>query len=222
MKTTATVPLILAALLMPMTLLGPTAATAGSTAASTAINTAASTTKSAVDGAAASTAMIGDSLTVRGSDELQKITSDGWITDGVGGRPVTDTFARIDALQQTYGDPGAVVLALGSNARDDWTKADYRRAALRFPAATDVFFVTVAWRCENSPRWGHVDPIMKRYSRWMNQIANDLENVHVIPWRHVVKRTDRARLGDCVHADPDDGSELVWARVVKRNVQRKG
>ena len=156
--------------------------------------------------------VIGDSLTYYGKPNLAASRPE-WIIDGVRGRPVSALPSRIRANVRAHGVPRHLVLALGQNASEGWTRADYRHAARMVPQRTQVYFVTT-----------YRDPAVfgqdaadqqETYSRWMRNIAAHLANVHVLDWRQLVL-DGTAVLEDGSHAD--EASRQVWADLIDQGV----
>lgn len=157
--------------------------------------------------------VIGDSITVRGNLPWLNRIEPSWNVDGVGGRLVDELPSRINFMIRRLGFPRNIVIALGSNPSEGWSKADYQRIVDRIPDNRNVFFVT-AYRGEI---WGGSEMVTK-YSRWMKRIARAEPNVHIIDWRRRVLRGE-VELSDDLHASRGEG-ERFWAGLVSNRVDQ--
>ena len=158
------------------------------------------------------TLVIGDSLTARGKDKIQRMHPT-WVIDGKRGRHVSALPAILDAFVTENGPPRHLVIALGSNSSAKWSRAKYDATLAKLPAGTAVTFVTPY----RDPRWwGEDAKKQRRHTRWMQRIARDRPLTNVAPWRWRAKR-GTGLLFDGVH-QTDPKGEVVWARTVSRAV----
>lgn len=157
--------------------------------------------------------VVGDSMTARARPFLRHLRAK-WTIDGVGGRKVDLLADRITAYLADNRPPAVVVIALGSNEVLTWSKDDYVAATELLPKRTSVVFVTVY----RDPAIFGVerDETMRRYSRWMREIARERPKTGVVPWRMRVINKPYLLL-DGVHATDPEG-ERVWTKMVIRGV----
>jgi hypothetical protein len=160
--------------------------------------------------------VIGDSITYNSRRELQQ-RRPAWQIDAKRGRPVTALRTKVDHLLATGVVPRNLVLALGSNARRSWTRADFEDVVDRLPRQVNITLMTTY----RSPRyfaghpvWGKRPRVQKRYSRWMVRVARERSHVCIMPWRRVARNNPHL-LKDGVH--PNWRGKHRWARLVIRS-----
>lgn len=154
-------------------------------------------------------AVIGDSITWRGTNELATLRPD-WVIDGSSGRQVDALDDRLGAYRAAHGDPGGVVFALGTNGRSGFTEEQFRAAFDAVPAGVPVLLVTPYREAATTGRPELVD----EYAAWMHRLAVDRPLTCVADWRAAVK-ADPALLVDGVH--PTSIGEVSWAELIDRS-----
>lgn len=160
------------------------------------------------------TLVVGDSLTVRSSGELAALRP-GWTIDGERGRNVVRLPELVADHVKRDGTPEHLVIALGTNWKRSWSKADYAAVLDGLPAETSVLFVSTY---RHPKVWGRdVAARLRTYNRWMRELAADRERTGVVRWAREVQRRPRLLLPDGVHQTPGRG-ERVWARMVARGL----
>lgn len=134
--------------------------------------------------------IVGDSITYRSRLQVHQIAPK-WAVDGVPGRPVWELPRLLSERMATRPIPKHVVIALGSNGSIAWHKPQYVNAVNLLPATTRVTFVTM-WR--NPERWGNPlktpnkhSKLLRRYSKYVKQIARQRPNTCLYNWRKVAK-----------------------------------
>ena len=160
------------------------------------------------------TYVVGDSLTYFGGPHLQALRPK-WNIDGQRGRYVNRLNPLLDAYIATYGQPRQVVIALGTNEVDGWTKAGYEEAVSKLLSTTRIVFVTTY----RDPNVFGVDRANTQglYSSWMTEIQNARPNTAIAPWRQRVINNP-GLLEDGVHATPH--GQTVWADLVDAAMAR--
>lgn len=151
-------------------------------------------------------AVIGDSITWRGTNELATLQPD-WIIDGSSGRQIDALDGRLAAYRQSYGEPGGVVVALGTNGRSGWTEEQFRASIAVLPATTPVLLVTPF---REAGRTGRPE-LMDQYTAWMHRLAADRPLTCLADWR-AAATTDSRLLIDGVH--PTSVGEVFWAEMI--------
>ena len=154
-------------------------------------------------------AVIGDSITWRGTNELATLRPD-WVIDGSSGRQVDALDERLGAFRAAHGDPGGVVLALGTNARSGFTEEAFRSEVDTVPAGTPVLLVTPYRASGGTGR----PQLMDDYAAWMHSLAETRPLTCVADWRAAVL-ADPTLLVDGVH--PTSIGEVAWAELIDRS-----
>lgn len=164
--------------------------------------------------------MVGDSVTAYAEAALSYRLAesvDGRVEiDAESGRNVVvlDDMVR-DELDRAR-RPRTMVLALGANPADDWTRRDYREVVDSIPSSISVVLVTVFRTYEAAP--GTIRQQMADYSRWMRAIAATRDNVCIAPWRGTVRGHADEYLIDGVHPN-QVGADVMAGLVADAVVQ---
>lgn len=151
-------------------------------------------------------AVIGDSITWRGTDELATLQPD-WVIDGSSGRQIDALDERLDAYRAAYGEPGGIVLALGTNAKGGWTEEQFAASVARVPASTPILLVTPFRQPGSTGR----PVLMDSYAGWFSRLAEQRPRTCLADWRTDVTR-DAQLLVDGVH--PTTVGEIYWAELI--------
>jgi len=151
-------------------------------------------------------AVIGDSITWRGTNELATLQPD-WVIDGSSGRQIHELDERLDAYRAAYGEPGGIVLALGTNAKSGWSEQEFVASVARVPASTPILLVTPFRQPGSSGR----PALMDSYAGWFRRLAEQRPLTCVADWRTDVTR-DSQLLVDGVH--PTTIGEIYWAEMI--------
>ncbi|MCY7396149.1 MAG: hypothetical protein LH468_08380 [Nocardioides sp.] len=151
-------------------------------------------------------AVVGDSITWRGTNELATLQPD-WVIDGSSGRQIDALDARLDAYRESWGEPGGVVLALGTNGRTGWREEQFRASIDRVPATTPILLVTPFREAGTTGR----PELMDQYAEWFGRLAAERPLTCLADWRAEVF-ADRALLVDGVH--PTTIGEVHWAEMI--------
>ena len=156
--------------------------------------------------------LFGDSLSARARGKLRLLHPD-WRLSAVRGRNVRRLPDLVAQHLDEHGAPGTLVVALGTNPDADWSRDSYRGVVQLLPAGTKVVFVTTY----RDPEVFGVErsDMLRRYSRWMRQIAAERPGTCLVPWRSRVIRRPHLMV-DGVHATPR--GERVWTRLVSQGV----
>lgn len=154
------------------------------------------------------TYVVGDSLTYFGAAQLQNLRPK-WTIDGMRGREIDRLNPLIARYIEEYGQPRQVVIALGTNEGDGFTKDVYEDAVAKLLDSTRVVFVTL-YRDPKIFGDERAD-MMYHASEWMNEIANTRPHTAVASWRRRVINHPHL-LKDGVHAT--EHGEYVWATLV--------
>ena len=172
------------------------------------------------DGSRPRVYVVGDSITAGATSGLQALRPN-WDIDGEPGRRVATLPSHLRRILDETPSPACVVIALGTNASPEWSKDSYADAIRMLPAATEVRLVTTY---RSPKRWGTERPwyqqawIQAHYSRWMNELAEEMPNVSVVRWRLRVKRQPRL-LQDGVH--PTARGKDVWANMIAQAPRKR-
>lgn len=151
-------------------------------------------------------AVIGDSITWRGTNELATLQPD-WVIDGSSGRQIDALDERLDAYRAAYGEPGGIVLALGTNAKSGWSEEQFAASIARVPASTPILLVTPFRQPGSTGR----PALMDSYAGWFDRLAERRPLTCVADWRTDVTR-DARLLVDGVH--PTTIGEIYWAELI--------
>ncbi|WP_205472814.1 hypothetical protein [Nocardioides sp. SYSU D00038] len=153
-------------------------------------------------------AVIGDSITWRGTNELARLRPD-WVVDGVTGRMIDEAASRLATVRAVHGEPAGLVFALGTNPRVGFTHDDFLALVDRVPASTPILFV-LPWR---DPRLNPARRVSRvaSYASWMRQLASVRPLTCVADWEAAARQRP-GLLVDGVH--PTTSGEGVWARLV--------
>lgn len=162
--------------------------------------------------------VVGDSITVLGAPHLAALRP-GWFVYGLGGRNVDAIPRMVDNVLSLNPNPRAIVIALGTNASDAWTRDQFAAALNKIPWTTKVALVTT-YRDPTifDPLFsivGSREYFQPIYTRWMQLFAHYRHNTCVVPWRGVVLNIP-GLLYDGVH--PNATGRAIWARTVVRSV----
>lgn len=163
--------------------------------------------------------VIGDSITYNSRRQLRRMRPN-WRLDARRGRPVTALRTKVDSMIASGVVPRNVVLALGSNPRRSWRRADFAHVVDRLPRQVNITLMTTYrdprhWR--GHPNWRKRPRIQRIYSRWMQRVARQRPNVCIMPWRAVAKN-NRHLLRDGVH--PNWRGKQRWSRLVIRSARK--
>jgi len=155
------------------------------------------------------TLVIGDSITYRGQDNLLALRPD-WVIDGVPQRSISALGELLREHIAEQGIPETLVIALGTNSNDQWTKDNFREVLSLVPDAR-VVFVTV-WR--DPDLYPLATDRMKLISGWMRQFAESRPYTTTAEWRtEAILRP--YKLVDGVHPTDPQG-EGRWAYLVSQ------
>ena len=195
---------LVAALLLPVTLIPSSAPAVASTPARAAVW------------------VVGDSVTVYAEDALRSRLAtavEGRVSiDAEVGRNVVLLDDLVRRQLARTGSPRTMVLALGTNPDADWTRHDYRRVVDSIPDSVTVVLVTV-FRSDGTASAAVVEE-MRDYSRWMRILAASRDNVCLAPWRARVRAHPGRYLLDGVH--PNQRGARVLADLVADAVAQCG
>ena len=160
------------------------------------------------------TLVIGDSLTYRGQDNLFTLRPD-WLIDGVPQRRISTLPDILRDAIAAEGVPETLVIALGTNSNDLWTKQSFLDVLALLPPSTSVIFVTT-YRDPNL--YPLAADRMRRLSVWMKQIKAERPRTDVADWRAAAIHYPWL-LEDGVHQTDPQGQEH-WAALVSNAYRR--
>jgi len=110
--------------------------------------------------------------------------------------------------------PERLVLALGQNESEGWTRNDYRAAVNSVPDSTAVLMVDTY---RDPAFFGEERAATQaRYSRWMARLAMTQPNVEVVAWRGAVL-DGTVVLPDGSH--PDEAGAQYRGRMTRKAVR---
>ncbi len=160
--------------------------------------------------------VVGDSITYNSRHQLRQ-RRPAWQIHAKRGRPVTALPGIVDDLIASGRVPRNLVLALGSNARRSWRRADFEAVVDSLPKRVSITFMTTYrdpayWG--GHPNWGKRPRPQRIYSRWMRRVAADRPNVCLMHWRRLVKHRPHL-LRDGVH--PNWRGKHRWAELLIRS-----
>jgi hypothetical protein len=151
--------------------------------------------------------MIGDSLTWRGSDELGRLRPT-FTLDGEPARPPTELAARLAHYRSGHGDPGGLIIELGTVPAKGFTRQDLVEVVRSLPRATRVMFVLPYYEIGTDPVV--VTPQSRRVGGWMRDLAGSRDHSCAADWPAYV-RAHPGTLQDGVHAKhPAEGRWAHW------------
>lgn len=164
------------------------------------------------------TLVLGDSIALRGKDELKELRPY-WVVDAVGGRSVNELLPLIRDWRERRGRaPAQLVVALGTNWSRGWEPTDYRQVRALLPK-TQVEFVTPYRSAQaRHPRstGAYAEGRTGDYAAAMRYLAREGEEVCIAEWRALVKARP-ALLEDGVH--PTAAGEQAWAELVSGSMR---
>lgn len=163
--------------------------------------------------------VVGDSIAYNSRTHL-RWQRPNWQLDAKRGRPVTALRTKVDSMIASGVVPRNLVLALGSNARRGWRRADFADVVDSLPRRVNITLMTTYrdprhWR--GHPNWTKRPRVQRIYSRWMRRVARQRHNVCIMPWRGVAKN-NRNLLKDGVH--PNWRGKQRWSKLAIRSVRK--
>ena len=152
--------------------------------------------------------MVGDSVTWRGGDELARLRP-GLTVDGEPARRPSELQARLDAFRNVNGDPTGLIVELGTNPVQGYTRGDLAAALSAVPARTPVLLVAPYVETSTDPVV--VSAWSQTFGGWMRSIAAARPHTCVADWPAYV-RSHPGLLQDGTH--PQNTAEGQWAAWV--------
>jgi hypothetical protein len=152
--------------------------------------------------------MIGDSLTWRGSDELGRLRPS-FTIDGEPSRPPTELADRLRHYRAGHGDPGGLIIELGTVRATGFAQRDLITVVRSLPRTTRVMFVLPYDELRTDPVV--VTKQSKRIGGWMRELARARHRSCVADWPAYV-RAHPGTLQDGIHTT--HAAEGRWARWV--------
>jgi hypothetical protein len=154
--------------------------------------------------------MIGDSLTWRGSDELGRLRPS-FTLDGEPARPPTELASRLDFFRSGHGEPGGLIIELGTVPAEKFGRSDLVKAVRSVPRGTKVMLVLPYYELNSHPVV--VTPQSKRVDAWMRGLARSRKNSCAADWPAYV-RSHSGILQDGVHTK--HAAEDRWAHWISQ------
>jgi hypothetical protein len=159
-------------------------------------------------------AMIGDSLTWRGSDELARLRPT-FALDGEPARPPTELAQRLAFFRSLHGDPDGLIIELGTVPAKGFSRRDLAKVVRSLPRSTKVMFVLPHYELRTHPLV--VTPQSRKFNGWMRSLAGSRARSCVADWPAYV-RAHAGILQDGVHVK--HRAEGRWAHWISQQWSR--
>lgn len=150
--------------------------------------------------------VIGDSISYYSTPEILNRRPN-WNINAQRGREVNRLPFIINSMNTDGLVYRAVVIELGTNISDGWSKSDYEAAVAALPGETKKFFVVPRVHHQGWER----NATVNRYGDWMEQIAAVRADTFIIDWRAEVNANPDL-LPDGVH--PNQEGQNILARIM--------
>jgi hypothetical protein len=154
--------------------------------------------------------VVGDSVTWRGGDELAGLDP-ALTVDAEPGRRPTELKAALRTFQARHGQPGGLVVELGTNRAPDYGRRDLADALRTLPAHVSVLLVLPYVEVAGDPL--AASPWSVRVGGWMRSVAAGRADTCAADWPAYV-RAHPGLLQDGIH--PWHGAEGQWAAWVSQ------
>ena len=155
-------------------------------------------------------AMIGDSLTWRGGDELTRLRPT-FTIDGEPARKLTELRERLEDYRAQHGEPGGLIIELGTSPAKGFSQQDLAKILKTVPASTDLMLVLPYYELRTDPVV--ISKASSRVAHWMESLARSRKNACVADWPAYV-RSHPGILQDGVHTRHN--AEGRWARWISQ------
>lgn len=160
-------------------------------------------------------AMIGDSLTWRGNDELARLRPT-FTIDGEPARRLTALRERLSFYRSVQGEPAGLIIQLGTSPASSFSRRDLDEVVATLPATTQLMFVLPYLQLRADPVV--VSPGSARFAGWMRSLAQKRKNSCVADWPAYVQARPGILQDDGAH--PQHAAERQWARFVSQQWSR--
>ena len=154
--------------------------------------------------------VIGDSIAYYATEEILNRRPN-WNINAQRGREVNRLPVIIDNMNQDAKIYQAVIIELGTNISEGWTRTDYFNCVESLPTLTTKFFVTPRVHHQGLER----NATVNRYADWMEWVAANRSDTFIIDWRAEVNANPDL-LPDGVH--PNQEGQNILARIMAQGV----